>query len=121
MNFKQGLIAVMNCPHFVSKLVFFIPSSQKKYSGRNSRRLGERAASALTTTEVRLLDELVKSKSRVSGKKATVSDYIIKIARLGGYLARAADPPPGNLVMWRGLSRLNDIQLGFLIGTKTCG
>jgi len=30
----------------------------------------------------------------------------------GGYLARAKDPPPGNIVMWRGLSRLNDITLG---------
>jgi hypothetical protein len=28
-------------------------------------------------------------------------------------LARASDPPPGNLVMWRGLSRLTDIVLGF--------
>lgn len=38
--------------------------------------------------------------------------YLIKIARLGGYLARAKDPPPGNIVMWRGLSRLTDITLG---------
>ena len=37
---------------------------------------------------------------------------IIKIARLGGYLDRAKDPPPGNIVMWRGLSRLTDIALG---------
>lgn len=76
---------------------------------------------ALTTTEVRLLDELVKTKPQVSRKKATVSDYVIKIARLGGYLNRAADPPPGNMVMWRGLSKLNDIHLGFLLGSKTCG
>jgi hypothetical protein len=78
-------------------------------------------AIALTPTEVRLLDELVKTKSRVPSKKATVSDYIIKVARLGGYLARASDPPPGNMVMWRGLSRLNDIQLGFLLAAKLVG
>jgi len=39
--------------------------------------------------------------------------YIVKLARLGGYLARAGDPPPGNKVMWRGLCRLTDIQVGF--------
>ena len=33
------------------------------------------------------------------------------------YLARANDPPPGNLVIWRGLSRLNDIQLGVSLQT----
>jgi chemotaxis response regulator CheB len=30
-----------------------------------------------------------------------------EIARLGGYLARANDGPPGNKVIWRGLSHLN--------------
>jgi hypothetical protein len=38
---------------------------------------------------------------------------IVKLARLGGYLARAGDPPPGNKVIWRGLCRLTDIQIGF--------
>jgi hypothetical protein len=78
-------------------------------------------AIALTPTEVNLLDELVKTKSGAKGPRATVSDYIIKIARLGGYLARAADPPPGNRVMWRGLTKLNDIHLGFLLAAKLVG
>ena len=76
---------------------------------------------ALDATEIFLLDELVKSKPGKSRRKATVSDYILKIARLGGYLNRASDPPPGNTVMWRGVSKLNDIHLGFLLGSKTCG
>jgi hypothetical protein len=76
---------------------------------------------ALDKTEVYLLDALVKTKPSASAGKATISDYIIKIARLGGYLARASDPPPGNMVMWRGMSKLNDIHLGFLLGSKTCG
>jgi hypothetical protein len=77
-------------------------------------------AIALNSTEVSLLDQLVKTKPGVT-RPATISDYIIKIARLGGYLARAADPPPGNMVMWRGLARLTDIQLGFSLGRKNCG
>jgi len=39
----------------------------------------------------------------------------------GGYLARANDPPPGNTVMWRGLSRLTDIALGAMVGVKLAG
>lgn len=57
---------------------------------------------------------LVNDKHKVRQK--TLSHYLIKIARLGGYLARASDPPPGNTVMWRGLSRLTDIALGAMVG-----
>jgi hypothetical protein len=78
-------------------------------------------ATALGPTEILLLDELVKTKPGATSRKATISDYIIKIARLGGYLNRASDAPPGNMVMWRGMSKLNDIHLGFLLGSKTCG
>jgi len=38
---------------------------------------------------------------------------MLKLARLGGYLARASDPPPGNIVMWRGLGRLTDMTIGY--------
>ena len=51
----------------------------------------------------------------------TVGRYLLQIAKLGGYLARAKDPPPGNLVLWRGLSRLTDILLGFSLEYRGCG
>ncbi|WP_156680471.1 hypothetical protein [Sphingomonas profundi] len=41
------------------------------------------------------------------------------MARLGGYLARSHDPPPGNMIMWRGWSRLMDIQLGAALAADT--
>jgi hypothetical protein len=50
-----------------------------------------------------------------------LSAYLTKLARLGGYLARANDSPPGNMVMWRGISRLTDIELGFMIGAQLVG
>jgi hypothetical protein len=65
-----------------------------------------RAKAALTNVEIALLDHLVKDKAQVRSK--TISNYITKIAMHGGYLARASDPPPGNMVMWRGLVRLTD-------------
>jgi hypothetical protein len=71
------------------------------------------AAIAFTPTECQLLDHLVPDPAKASSTKKSLSSYIIKVARLGGYLARAKDSPPGNLVIWRGLSRLTDIVLGF--------
>jgi hypothetical protein len=75
---------------------------------------------ALTDVETQLLDTLVPERPK-RRRKTTLSTYLIKIARLGGYLARANDSPPGNMVMWRGLSRLTDIELGFLMGVEICG
>jgi hypothetical protein len=76
---------------------------------------------AFTPTEMYLLDQLVRDTSRQLSPKPTLSLYLTKLAQLGGYLARAKDPPPGNTVMWRGLTRLTDIQLGFLLGTQLVG
>jgi len=74
---------------------------------------------ALTEIEVGLLDRLAKD--RKSPRRKTLAHYLIKIARLGGYLDRANDPPPGNMVMWRGLSRLTDISLGAAVGAGIVG
>jgi hypothetical protein len=74
---------------------------------------------ALTEVEIALLDQLVKDRN--SPRRKTLGHYLIKIARLGGYLARANDPPPGNMVMWRGLSRLTDIALGATVGAGFVG
>jgi hypothetical protein len=76
---------------------------------------------ALTETEIVLLDHLVKDKGQGVPRRKTLSHYLTKIAKLGGYLARANDLPPGNIVMWRGLSRLTDIELGAMIGAKVVG
>lgn len=52
---------------------------------------------------------------------ASVSRYLQAVARLGGYLARTHDPPPGNTVIWRGFTRLTDMHLGFCLGTQFVG
>lgn len=67
---------------------------------------------ALTELETKLLDHLVPDKRPDPSRSNGLGDYLLKIARLGGYLARAKDPPPGNTVMWRGMARLTDIALG---------
>lgn len=70
------------------------------------------ATTALTDTEINLLDRLGKVTFKSQQQASTVSQYLLAIAKLGGYLSRASDPPPGNMVMWRGMSRLNDIMIG---------
>jgi hypothetical protein len=71
------------------------------------------ASIVFTDTECQLLDHLVPDKPNSNSARKSLSSYVVKVARLGGYLARASDSPPGNIVMWRGLSRLTDIVLGF--------
>lgn len=72
---------------------------------------------ALSALEVKLLDQLVREQLGDRFRNRPLSTYITKLERLGGYLACFSDPPPGNMLVWRDLSRHTDIQLGFLLVT----
>jgi Transposase DNA-binding len=75
---------------------------------------------ALTEAEITVIDRAVRDRPTIPTEK-TLSHYLMKIACLGGYLARARDPPPGNTVMWRGWSRLMDMVLGADLMQPKCG
>lgn len=76
----------------------------------------------LTPAEIATLDRIDAARSKPRILRRTVATYLLQIAMLGGYLARNHDPPPGNMVVWRGLTRLNDIAFGISIGTRQqCG
>jgi hypothetical protein len=74
---------------------------------------------ALTEAEVAILDRLAGDADPPA--QPAVSHYLVAIAKLGGYLARTKDPPPGNMVVWRGLTRLMDILLGFELSRRVVG
>jgi hypothetical protein len=77
---------------------------------------------ALTDREIHLLDRLTPAIDGGKDPGGTLTHYIRKLARLGGYLGRSRDPPPGITVVWRGLSRLADIELGVEIAERpNCG
>ncbi len=76
---------------------------------------------ALTQEEIQILDQLRPDKPGAKPAARPLPDYIIKIAKLGGYLGRANDPPLGNIIMWRGLSHLADLTLGFSLHAKLVG
>lgn len=68
------------------------------------------AVTSLTEAEIKILDDLFPRKD--SRKQKAVAEYVDKVARLGGYLARSSDPPLGNQVIWRGLRKLSEISIG---------
>jgi hypothetical protein len=105
-----NLIAILN---ILSWRIFWITML-------NRTRPDAAPTEAFTDLDQYVLDELVPNKSSVPASPS-LSHYIVKLARLGGCLARAHDPPPGNTVIWRGLSRLTDVELGILIGVQLVG
>jgi len=72
------------------------------------------ATLVFTEIEMKLLAHLVPTKDGVTQK--TVGRFLTLLARLGGYLNRKRDAPPGNMVLWRGMARLTDIYLGYCLG-----
>jgi hypothetical protein len=83
----------------------------------------------LTAAEIDVLDRMAggaapgaePSSPGTPAPPRTISHYLRAIAKLGGYLGRKNDPPPGNMVVWRGLTRLADIVLGVEMMGAGCG
>jgi len=47
---------------------------------------------AFTALEINVLDQLTHGRATHTSKQRLLSDYLIRVAKLGGYLARAAIP-----------------------------
>jgi len=77
---------------------------------------------AFTPLEIKLLNRLIpKPHEPESRRGPSLNCCLTQLARLGGYLNRAGDAPAGNTVIWRGLSRLTDIEIGYLLGSQNVG
>lgn len=76
---------------------------------------------ALTGIETAVLDRVVPDTSPNPSGIHDLASYVRKIARLGGWLARAGDRPPGDQVLWRGMARLADIVLGATLALDDVG
>jgi len=73
---------------------------------------------AFTDIEIAALDRLAPKTDVPEFLPSTLSHYVTQLAKLGGYLARKGDPPPGHIVMWRGLTRSTDVILEIQIATE---
>ena len=80
-----------------------------------------KASVAFTPLEIDILNRLAPENPSGSARSSTLKSCLTQLARLGGYLNRAGDGPPGNIVMWRGMSRLTDIEIGFMMATENVG
>jgi hypothetical protein len=77
------------------------------------------ADTVFTNTEIAILSHLAGDSEEPAPKN--VAHYVVAVAKLGGYLNRKNDGPPGNTILWRGLTRLTDIHLGVEIGKTFVG
>ena len=52
----------------------------------------------------------------------TMQEFICLIAKLGGYINKRSQGPPGSRTLWRGMSQVETIVQAYLIFVpKTCG
>ena len=77
-------------------------------------------AAVFTDAEIEVLNRAAAGPRRADEAR-DLDAYLIRIARLGGHLARRHDGPPGTVVMWRGFSRPADLAAGFDIGRTAAG
>ncbi len=68
----------------------------------------------LAAHEWRALYAFHHKTQQVPVRPPTVGQVVLWIARLGGFLARKNDGPPGVTVLWRGWQRLSDIAAAWL-------
>lgn len=83
---------------------------------------GAKPAAVFTEAERHLLEQTMPDKKRQATRN--LGFYVRAVARLGGYLDRASDAPPGTTVVWRGFARLADLVEGARIvkpPPDTCG
>ena len=66
-------------------------------------------STVLSKSEWSLLYRKTKKTKHLPNKPPTIGDALIWIAKLGGYIGRTSDPPPGMISLWRGWQRLMDM------------
>jgi hypothetical protein len=67
----------------------------------------------LNRAEWQVLCVQADSRHRLPASPPTLSQAVHMIGRLGGHLGRKSDGSPGTQCLWRGLTRLQDLALGW--------
>jgi len=71
----------------------------------------------LAGMEIKFFKYLIPLKDESCRK--TVGIFLLRLARLEGYLNRTSDTPPGNIVLWRDMTLLADNHIGYCLA-KDC-
>lgn len=56
---------------------------------------------------------ILKRTGKLTETDVGLKIYLYTLAKLGGYLNRKTDPPPGAMVIWRGIRRLSELREGY--------
>ncbi|VTR93562.1 transposase : Transposase OS=Agrobacterium vitis (strain S4 / ATCC BAA-846) GN=tnp PE=4 SV=1: Tnp_DNA_bind [Gemmata massiliana] len=120
---READIYELFCAAHDARTHFLIRTCVDRFAGRGNTTVSARMAREPVRGEhaVEVRDDhgrVSTATLRVRSCRITVHPPVAKRKR---YLARAKDPPPGNEVIWRGLSRLADISLGAELMDQSCG
>ena len=72
----------------------------------------------LTITEWQVLFRKTHKNQAAPAEPPRIGDVVVWIAKLGGFLARKNDGPPGTITLWRGWKRLTDLTEGWNLATQ---
>jgi cytochrome c oxidase subunit IV len=72
----------------------------------------------LTDQEWKVLFLHTNKNKTIPKKPPSIGIVVIWIAKLGGYLARKSDGPPGTITLWRGWKRLADLTEGLKLADQ---
>lgn len=49
-----------------------------------------------------------------------INEAVLIVAKIGGYLGRNSDPPPGHQILWEGYRELQFMCLGYSLFEDDC-
>jgi hypothetical protein len=55
----------------------------------------------------------IMKKARIPSVPPSLGEFILMIAKLGGYISGKTRPPPGPKVMWKGMSKMSDYAIAW--------
>lgn len=66
-----------------------------------------------SASEWKSVYKVVNKGAKLPDKAPLLSEFMIMVAMLGGYLNRKNDPPPGPKLIWIGINRMNDFAIAW--------
>jgi hypothetical protein len=90
--------------------VFLVITWRILYAMKLGRTCPNLSSEALfTSSEWKSVYKVMHKGSKLPESPPLLGEFVVMIARLGGYLNRKNDPPPGPTVMWRGFRKMETL------------
>lgn len=68
-----------------------------------------------SASEWKSVYKVINKGTKLPNKPPLLGEFMLMIAKLGGYLNRKNDPPPGPKAIWTGINRMNDFAAAWEI------